>query len=184
MVDGIILAGGYSSRLGKNKMNITFKDKPVLVHTIENMKSVCDRVIVVTGHYHKQIKPIIEDIEGIKIVYNENYSQGMFSSVIAGVNQVNNDFFLIPGDYPLVSREVYNKLLLGNKSIRVPSFEHKLGHPIFFDFSYKKLLLNSKVNNLKAFRNQFAFEIITVNDSAILFDIDTIKDVNRLKNKE
>ncbi|MFW5794945.1 MAG: nucleotidyltransferase family protein [Bacillota bacterium] len=184
MIDGIILAGGYSSRLGKNKMSIIYQDKPVIIHTILNMKSVCNQIYVITGHYHKQIKELIRNINGIRIVYNENYNLGMFTSVLAGVEMINNDFFLIPGDYPLVSANIYNKLLLGSKSIRVPSFNYKLGHPIFFKKKYKSLLLNTECDNLKAFRNQYDYEIVDVNDSAILFDIDTIEDVNRLKNKE
>ena len=184
MIDGIILAGGYSSRLGKNKMSIVFKEKPVIVHTIENMKKVCDRVFVVTGYYHKQIKELIKNIDGVKIIYNNNYALGMFSSVLTGVKNIENDFFLIPGDYPLVSNSVYNKLLLGKKSIRVPSYDFRLGHPIFFKLKYKNKLLVTKCSNLKTFRNQFDYEIIEVNDSAILFDIDTINDVKNLKKKE
>jgi molybdenum cofactor cytidylyltransferase len=66
----------------------------------------------------------------------------------------------------------------------VPSFSFKLGHPIFFNQSYKDVLLNTMYDNLKSFRNAYDYEIIDVDDEGILFDIDTIEDFNRLKEKE
>ncbi|MCF7923954.1 MAG: nucleotidyltransferase family protein [Candidatus Izimaplasma sp.] len=184
MVDGIVLAGGYSSRLGINKMSIFYKGEPVIVHTIKNMQKVCDRIIVVTGYYHKEISKIIQDIDSVEVVYNSNYQKGMFSSILTGIKKINNDFFIIPGDYPLVSETIYKKLLTGNKSIRVPSHNHKLGHPIFFEKQYRKLLLNTESDNLKSFRNNYDYEIINVEDASILFDVDTKNDVNKLKNRE
>lgn len=184
MTDGIILAGGYSSRLGKNKMNICFKGKSVIRHTIDQMQSVCDHIYVVTGFYHEEIKKDIEKIDGISLVYNADYEQGMFSSVRKGVECTKNDFFIIPGDYPLVSSNVYKKMLLGKRGIRVPSFSFKLGHPIFFEKSYRTKIVNTEQQHLKGFRNQFEYEIIEVDEEAILFDIDTIEDVIKLKEGE
>lgn len=184
MTDGIILAGGYSSRLGTNKMNIQFKGKSVIRHTIEHMQHVCQHIYVVTGFYHDEIKPMIESIKNVKVIYNPDYEQGMFTSVKKGVECIENDFFLIPGDFPMVDESVYNKLLLGTNDIRVPSFSFKLGHPIFFKKRFKKLILDTKLDSLKTFRNQYDFEIIEVETSDILFDIDTLQDVDSLKAKE
>jgi molybdenum cofactor cytidylyltransferase len=181
MTDGIILAGGLSSRLGKNKMNIRFNDKSVIRHTIDHMQSVCHHIYVVTGFYHDEIMHEIDSIKGITVVYNAEYEKGMFSSIKVGVACTKNDFFIIPGDYPLVDSSVYKKLLLGTKGIRVPSFSFKLGHPIYFERSYRDKILQTDKPHLKAFRDQFDFEIIDVDEEGILFDIDTIEDVNKLK---
>jgi molybdenum cofactor cytidylyltransferase len=184
MVDGIILAGGYSKRLGRNKMSINFKNKPVIQHTIEHMQSVCHHIYVVTGFYHEEIKKLVDKIDHVQVVFNADYERGMFSSVLSGVACTNHDFFIIPGDYPMVQSKVYHQILLGTKGIRVPSFSFKLGHPIFFNQSYKDVLLNTMYDNLKSFRNAYDYEIIDVDDEGILFDIDTIEDFNRLKEKE
>lgn len=181
MTDGIILAGGYSSRLGQNKMNICYKGKSVIRHTIDQMRAVCDQIYVVTGFYHEEIKAEINSIDGVSLAYNDDYNRGMFSSIKRGVACTKNDFFIIPGDYPLVSSNIYKKILLGKRGIRVPSFSFKLGHPIFFEQSYKEKILASNAKHLKEFRNQFDFEIIEVDEQAILFDIDTIEDVIKLK---
>jgi len=184
MVDGIILAGGYSKRLGRNKMSILLKNKPVIQHTIEHMQSVCHHIYVVTGFYHEEIKNIVDKIDRVHVVFNADYERGMFSSVQCGVACTNHDFFIIPGDYPMVHSKVYHQILLGTKGIRVPSFSFKLGHPIYFDQSYKEALMKTKHDNLKSFRNDYDYEMIEVDDEGILIDIDTIEDFNRLKEKE
>jgi molybdenum cofactor cytidylyltransferase len=184
MVDGIILAGGYSKRLGRNKMSILFKNKPVIQHTIEHMQSVCHHIYVVTGFYHEEIMKILDKIDNVQVVFNAEYEKGMFSSVQCGVACTNHDFFIIPGDYPMVQKKVYQQILLGTKGIRVPSFSFKLGHPIYLKKTYKEALLETKHTNLKSFRNAYDYEIIEVDDDGILFDIDTIEDFNQLKEKE
>lgn len=184
MTDGIILAGGYSSRLGKNKMGVLYKNIPVILHTIKHMQSVCENIYVVTGFYHDQIVRLVKDLDDIHLVYNHDYAKGMFTSIKMGVECVENNFFIIPGDCPMVNEEVYRSIMLGTKGIRVPSVFFKLGHPIYFDISYKEKILSSKLDSLKAFRNQFDYEIIPVNEAGILFDIDTLADVELLKEKE
>ncbi len=184
MVDGIVLAGGYSSRFKQNKMTVKFKDKPLIIHTIETMLLVCSKIFVVTGFYHQEIAELLEGYSSIELIYNKNYNQGMFSSVKIGVGQVNHDFFIIPGDCPLVKEEVYQKLLLAQGDIRVPSFNHRLGHPIFMSLKEKDLIQKTEFSNLKDFRNSQDFKIVEVHDKGILSDIDTISDLDKIIGKE
>jgi molybdenum cofactor cytidylyltransferase len=184
MLDGIVLAGGYSSRFNKNKMCVDYKGLPLIVHTILTMHEVCEKIYVVTGHYHDEIKEVLRNYDYVETVYNRDYALGMFSSVKAGVTRINHNFFLIPGDYPLLGKEVYEKLLLGKEKLRVPSFEKHLGHPLYFDFSLKKEILNTKATNLKAYRDLCGFEIIDVDDPFILKDIDTEEDFLGINGKE
>lgn len=184
MYEGIILAGGYSTRFNRNKMCALFKERPLIMHAVETMHEFCDRVIVVTGHYHDEVSTCLKDVSFIDIVYNPNYDQGMFSSVKAGASQVNHDFFIIPGDYPLINKETYQKLLLGKKAIRVPSYAHHLGHPLFMKKEIAKEIIDTDLTNLKEFRNLHDFEIIEVDDENILKDIDSLNDLNNLVGKE
>jgi molybdenum cofactor cytidylyltransferase len=183
MYDGIILAGGYSSRLKKNKMTLKINDQEIILHTIRHMHKICEKIIVVTGHYHEELVELLKDISYIEIVKNKNYELGMFSSVLIGVKQVKNSFFITPGDYPLISSRTYEVIANGKKKIRVPSYDKHLGHPIFIDISLKTELLNGGFKNLKAFRDAHDFEYIDVNDSNILLDIDTLEDLQTLKER-
>ncbi len=183
MVDGIVLAAGYSSRAATNKMIFEYRHRPMIISTIETMHAVCDRVIVVTGHHHDELVPILECLDYVKIVYNQNYSQGMFTSIKRGVLETDNDFFIVPGDYPVIKASTYYEILESTGRIRVPSFNHRLGHPIFFEKEFKTLLLDTKESNLKDFRNKYDFEIIEIEDPGILQDIDDESDYLKLIGK-
>lgn len=180
MIDGIILAAGYSSRAKTNKMMLPYRSKPLISHAIETIQPFCERVICVTGHFHQDMIELLETYPNLAIVYNPDYPKGMFSSIKAGVQETNNDFFIIPGDYPLVKPTTYQKLFEGEGKIRVPSFSHHLGHPIFFDKEYKNKILKTTFDNLKSFRNSEPYSIIEVDDPGILLDIDHMKDYNAL----
>lgn len=184
MVEGIVLAGGFSSRAKTNKMTLKYKNKELILHTISSMKEFCERVIVVTGHYHQEIVALLDNYDFVKIVYNENYPQGMFSSIKKGVEETQGDFFIIPGDYPLVRAITYKNILELNQEIVVPSFNMRLGHPIYFNRSFKSRILNTKFNNLKDFRNSCKFYIYETDDPGILMDIDNMEDYSNLIRKE
>lgn len=184
MIEGIILAGGYSSRFKQNKMVVNFKGQALILHTAQTLLKICDHVYVVTGHYHEEIKILFKDYSNITIVNNKDYQEGMFSSVKCGASHVKHDFFIIPGDYPLVSDTTYKTLLKGKKTIRVPSYKHKLGHPLFISYSLKDDLVDTDVESLKDFRNLHDYEIIEVEDQFINFDIDTIEDLEEIEGKE
>ena len=183
MYEGIVLAGGYSSRFNKNKMCVDFKGEPLITHTIKTMLTICEKVYVVTGHYHTEIKKVLSEYKNVEIVYNLSYDLGMFSSVKAGVHHVEHDFFIIPGDYPLINKKTYLSLIKGSKGIRVPSYNKRFGHPLFISLGLKTELLNSDLKSLKEFRNKYDFEIIDVEDANILRDIDTLDDLKEIKGK-
>ena len=177
MAQGIILAGGFSSRTKTNKMCLVIDQKPVIVHTIEAMKPFVTKIILVTGHYDKEIRQIIKEDDKIHIVYNKNYEKGMFSSVLCGAKQIDDDFFIVPGDIPFIYAGTYDALLKGTKPVRYPVYQGKEGHPLFI----KKELLNELLkqdieSNLKAFRDKQVKEAISVDDKNILRDIDTLED--------
>ena len=184
MVDGIVLAGGFSSRAKTNKMILLYKDKELVLHTIETMHSVCDKIIVVTGHYHNDLVSLLSNLKYVEIVYNETYELGMFSSIKKGVSKTNNDFFIIPGDAPKVLPITYSGIMSSNKDIVVPSYNRRLGHPIFFRRKYKNEILNTNHTNLKDFRNAHDFYILETQDSGILIDVDDLNDYKKLIRKD
>lgn len=179
---GIILAGGYSSRAKQNKMVLKYRGKSIICHAIEAMQEYCNEIIVVTGHYHDDIANAVNKFEKVRIIRNLNYEQGMFSSVKAGVREVDDDFFLSPGDYPLIKKSTYKLILEAEGIIRVPTFNDKRGHPLFISKELINDLLNeSDESNLKLFRNKFEITNVETNDEGILIDIDTLNDYFNLK---
>ena len=177
MAEGIILAGGYSSRAQQNKMALLIDGKPLIMHTIDAMRPFVKRIIVVTGHYDKEIRDLLKEDKEIEIVYNKDYPQGMFSSILCGVALVKDDFFIVPGDIPFINACTYKALLNGKAPVRYPVYQGKDGHPLFIKYELKESLLREGMeSNLKAFRNKQDREGIPVDDRNILVDIDTIED--------
>ena len=181
MSQGIILAGGFSSRAKSNKMHFIVDGKPILIHTIESLKPFVNKLIVVTGYYDSDIRLFVKEDDKIRIVYNKDFQRGMFSSVLTGVKEIKEDFFIIPGDIPFVSKETFEKLLKGSKPVRYPVYENKEGHPLFIAKELIKDLLNEPIDsNLKAFRDRQDKEAISVNDKNILKDIDTVEEFEKI----
>lgn len=183
MIEGIILAGGYSSRIKTNKMKLLYKGKPLICNVIETMQKVVDKIVVVSGHYHDEVFEVVKNYEKVTVVKNDNYAAGMFSSVITGVKAIENDFFLIPGDYPLIKTSTYEILANETGLIRVPLYNLRRGHPIFIKKDLISNLLNEPADsNLKKFRNKYEVNYVDTNDEGVLIDIDTMIDYLNLNN--
>lgn len=182
MAEGIILAGGFSSRTNNNKMSLIIKDKPLLIHAIESMRPFVNKIYLVTGHYDQEIRSFIKEDEKLQIVYNKDYPRGMFSSVLCGAHYVSDDFFILPGDIPFINARTYDALLKGSKPVRYPTYKGKEGHPLFIKKELIDELRNERIDsNLKVFRDRQDKEAIEVDDKYILRDVDTNEEYINLK---
>ncbi len=181
MVEGIILAGGFSSRAKSNKMLFSISGKPLIMHTIEAMRKFVSHIYLVTGYFDKEIREIIKEDNFLTIVYNKDYEKGMFTSVLTGAKHIKEHLLLIPGDIPFVKEETYQKITLENQEIVIPTYQGKDGHPIFINKALVPVLLKEPpTSNLKEFRNKYDFQRINVDDSNILKDIDTLEDFENI----
>lgn len=185
MTQSILLAGGKSERMGENKLALTIDGKPLLCHTIDSVLPLSSKVIVVTGKYHDEIIHLLEKYPDVICVNNSRYEQGMFTSVKRGVEEVTEDFLILPADVPGVSSQTIASLIHHNRGIIVPSYHENRGHPIVFQYRFKDALLNEPDDsNLKRFRDRYDFDTLEVNDSGILRDIDTPNDYKRFTNRK
>lgn len=82
IIEGIIPAAGFSSRAGTYKLALELKGKSVIERCIEGMYNTCSKIIVVGGYNIEKLAPVLDKYSKIKLIYNENYQSGMFSSVI------------------------------------------------------------------------------------------------------
>lgn len=181
-VEGIILAAGLSSRANAFKMILMLGGKTIIEHSIDSMMEVCERGIVVGGYRIECLEPIINRYEKVELVFNENYLEGMFSSVKKGLSLVKGErFFFIPGDYPLIDPEVYRELLRHEGDVIIPTYEGRKGHPILFKGSTaEEILRENKYSNLREYIRDKKQTLIPVNCRGILTDVDTMEDYNSL----
>lgn len=177
-VEGIILAAGLSSRASGFKMTLDFNNKTVIENTIDNMLDFCKRIIIVGGYKIENLQPIVEKYSKVDLVLNEDYMQGMFSSVKRGMSFIReNRFFFTPGDYPLIAPEVYRELLLNKAPVVIPTFAGRKGHPILFSSNIIDDVLHCKTYKTlrDVIRNKYTV-LTEVNCRGVIMDLDTIED--------
>ncbi|MEH7418750.1 NTP transferase domain-containing protein [Neobacillus drentensis] len=187
-MEAIVLAAGYSSRANAFKMNWPLGQISVLEQTISKFEGVCSRVIVVSGFKAELIEEEIAKIchknafsFQIKVVYNENFHQGMFTSIQKGCNEVSSaSFFLTPGDCPLVKKETVQVLAEHKGNVVIPSFQYKGGHPIKLAKTVKqKILETNPESNLRVVLNGFEKKYLNVDDPGVIMDVDTKEDYQK-----
>jgi molybdenum cofactor cytidylyltransferase len=178
------LAAGLSSRAESYKMTLPFNNKTVIENTIDNMLDFCKRIIVVGGHLIENLQPIVDKYSKVELVFNEDYLQGMYSSVKKGMSCIREDrFFFTPGDYPMITSEVYKELLLHNAPIVIPTFQGRKGHPILFNSEVIKDVLHcAAYRTLREVINNKQTVLTAVSCSGILMDLDTRSDYHKLQN--
>jgi len=184
-IDGVILAAGESTRAGAFKMALEIDGKTVIERCIEGMRTVCGRIIVVGGFAIERITKILGDYPHVEIVFNKDYKQGMFTSVKIGISDVHAQaFFLTPGDYPLIGGNVYRKMLEADDDIVIPTYNGRKGHPVLMrSHLIVQILAKPDSYNLRDFTRAKGYSTIAVDDEAILLDIDTIEDYERMKER-
>ncbi|MEI6895650.1 MAG: NTP transferase domain-containing protein [Colwellia sp.] len=182
-LDCIMPAAGLSSRMGEWKIMLPYKDSTILETSVKNALSVCSRVILVAGHRATELIDKMHGYPDVEIVINENYHQGMFSSIQQGLNHVRSDYFFIAhADMPCISPELYRNLwqaraqgsvFLGDKS--------RSGHPVLIDSALKDAILKQADSaSMKAILRRFSMTYLKLADTAIHFDIDTPADYEKL----
>jgi molybdenum cofactor cytidylyltransferase len=183
-VDAVILAAGYSSRVGDFKPALDLYGKSILQRCIESMSDLCENIIVVGGHQHEIICELTKNIPNVKAVKNEHFELGMFSSVRRGIQEVKADrFFIIPGDQPVVKSETFQLLLETKSDIVIPRYKGKKGHPALFDSKLAAEILSW--DDREILRNYIHSKenvlIVDVDDPGIGLDVDTAEDYEMIK---
>ena len=149
MISAILLAAGQSRRMnGENKLTKKINGIPLINHSVKNiLSSPIDELIIVLGHQKENVEKLIDSNKKIKIVTNNNYKNGISSSIIKGLNNLSmksDAFFICLADMPFVNNKVYNKLIesVNIKEILIPTYKNIRGNPILFSKNMKEKLLN------------------------------------------
>ena len=153
MIKAIFLAAGQSKRLkSENKLIKLYKKIPLINHPLKVLhKSKVNKVIIVLGHQHKEVKKIIKKNKKNIFLYNKNYEKGMASSIKVGLKKISrNDkgFVIVQSDMPFIKtsdiNKIYNSIKLETCLVHVLRFKNKIGNPVGFDIS-----LINKFKNIK-----------------------------------
>lgn len=107
----IILAGGSSTRLGREKAFMELMGKPLISHVFEKVEEIGDEVLIVVGSLDQE-EPLLRLFDDkVKIVADSGELQGPLVGALAGFENALGEYsLLLPCDTPFLSREVLTLL--------------------------------------------------------------------------
>lgn len=187
----VILAAGNSSRLGRPKQLLRYKDSTLLKNTISEALKVSNSfIIVVSGANHEIIEKEINST-AINICKNPDWESGMSSSIAKGLSELlklNEDceqcIFAVC-DQPFVSALVFENLIgksyKTSKGIIASAYSETLGTPVLFDKKYFGELLELKgQGGAKKIIKKYLDDTVPVLFEKGNIDIDTEEDYEKL----
>ena len=179
----IVLAAGESKRMGSPKMILPFMGTTIIEKVIENViSSDVDKIAIVLGSNNDEVLKVTGKLP-VMHCYNENYKNGMLSSVKCGFGCLPQDFraaLVFLGDQPMIETSVINNVIKGyNESVKgivVPVYNNRRGHPLLVDKKYRDEIMNlNEQEGLRELANRYPDDLLEIKteNPSILKDIDT-----------
>lgn len=187
----VVLAAGESSRLGRPKQLLEFGHETLLTRVVKTAKEAINGpVIVVLGSNAESLKRVITN-ENVHIVVNNEWEEGMSSSLRTGVQFATSNFPALEGlilsvcDQPFVSAKLLQQLIdvheQNGSPIVASEYDNTVGTPAFFEKAlFSELLELVGDRGAKQLMNKHQENLGTVNFPLGSKDIDTEEDYQRL----
>ena len=140
MLAAVILSAGASSRMGRPKALLPYRESTFLEHLIQVTRhSRIGVTRVVLGAGADEIRTIAK-LDPSMVVLNPKWEQGQLSSICEGIRSLEGieteGIILCPVDHPLVSSRLVGELIeqfyVNGKCIVLPTFNGRRGHPVIF----------------------------------------------------
>lgn len=146
----VILAGGQSKRMGRDKLKLTVEGEPLLLRDLRRFSGVFSRVLVSTASPERY--PELGDIR----VYDRYPGAGPLAGLHAALAAAGEDIFLVGGDMPYADPEKAKKLisLCGDCDACVLTDEAGRWEPLFGYYRYS--VLEKAETQLEAGQNRMA----------------------------
>ena len=109
-VAGVVLAGGRSSRFGRDKLVETYRNMPLLHHAVLRLGEVCARIVIVLAP-ESAAPPVPPGID-VTVARDPTEGRGPLAGLHAGLLAVTSDLALVAaGDMPELQTRVLLELL-------------------------------------------------------------------------
>ncbi len=111
-VTTVILAGGESKRMGKDKAFLLWNGKTFLRHILEKVSQFSDEIIISANKSEHIYKEQIKDIKKpVKIIKDKNPYSGPLNGIVSCFDYIsNNNVFIATCDTPDINLEVIKYL--------------------------------------------------------------------------
>jgi molybdenum cofactor cytidylyltransferase len=173
--------------MGEPKQLVMFEGRPLLAHTLENLRaSHVDQIVLVLGFAAETVRAGVVS-HHVKVVENKDYEQGMGSSLRVGLSALDGSVdasLIVLGDQPFVKAQTFDELIdvyrQSEAQIVIPMYRGFRGNPVLLDRSVfaEVMTLNGDVGCRAIFGNHLSGIVkVPVGDIGILLDIDSKQDL-------
>jgi molybdenum cofactor cytidylyltransferase len=189
-VAAVVLAAGGSTRMGEPKQLLMVRGRPMLRRVAEAVCAIgLEQVVVVVGAHREAVMKALDGLS-VTVVVNEDWCCGLSSSLRAGIGALRPDVqaaLFVLADQPALTPELLNTLVSRYREtgapIVAPVHDGKRGNPVLFDRALFRELMavegDSGGRQLLKRHEQEVDQVETM-DPAVLMDIDTWQDYERL----
>jgi molybdenum cofactor cytidylyltransferase len=149
LLAAVILSAGASSRMGRPKALLPYREGTFLEHLLEvtrHPRIGLQRVVLGAG---AEVIRSLAKLDPSLVVLNPDWEKGQLSSICAGIRSLagteTDGMVLCPVDHPLVSArlvaDLVEKFYAEKRAIIVPTYDGRRGHPAIFSSAlYEELL--------------------------------------------
>lgn len=186
MIIAIVMASGFSRRMGENKLLMDFNGKTIIENTFEALKKSDFKEVIVVSQYEEVLK--IANKYQFKFVLNDNAQIGQSESIKLGIRNSGkcDGYMFFVGDQPLINnddlKELINEFEENKEYIVIPRYDNKTGNPVIFPTYLKNNLLSLKNDEKgkKVINEYDKIKYVNVSKYTLL-DVDTKLDYENLK---
>jgi molybdenum cofactor guanylyltransferase len=165
----IILCGGKSSRMGRDKATLPFGSELMLQRIVRIMGQVVDTASIVVVAAPDQQLPELPSI--VRIARDERPDRGPLEGLAAGLRSLPNDVdavYATSCDVPLLVSDFAAMMFsqLGNHDIAVP-FDGQFHHPLAAVYRPKVLAAVQLLLDTDRLRPRFLFDEVRTNEVSV-----------------
>jgi molybdenum cofactor cytidylyltransferase len=192
----LIPAAGKSTRMGRPKLLLPVGGKTVLDVVIGALRQAgIEHVLVVIGPHVAELEQVARQA-GANVLLLADETPDMRATVEHGLDWIdrrfhpegNDAWLLVPADHPTLKPGIVRTLLVARRahpecSIFVPAHAGRRGHPTLIAWKHvpaiKAFVPHCGLNQFLRKQRDEILEV-PVDDQAVLFDLDTPEDYDRL----
>ena len=189
LISAIIMASGFSRRMGKNKLLMKYNDKFLIEYTLDTISKFDFKEKIIVTQYEK-IKEIGENLN-FKVVINKQPNNGISESIKLGIKNCDKSegYMFFVSDQPLLDKNDIEKLIKEFEKdkifIIISKYKERFGNPVIYPKKYKEQILNLEGDKggKSIIKSSDKIKYVNVCENT-LFDIDNINDFNNLIKRE
>jgi molybdenum cofactor cytidylyltransferase len=179
-INAIILASGFSKRMGCDKLMLTYKGKLIIENLVDEILKVKFNEVILI-YRDEAIKKLLEDKHTYP-VQNKEPEKGMSQSIKLGVSNSSacDGYMFFVGDQINLKEELISKLIKcfekDTSKIVVPLYNGERGNPVIFPVDFKEKLLQLSGDKggrviIDEFKERVCY--INITDESLGIDVDT-----------